>query len=206
MDKDFKIIRLILGEYGTNCYILYSNDEAIIIDPAGEAEKIIKAIDERKLTPSKILLTHAHPDHFGALDTIREHYKIKAYISVKDEDMLEKRSKELMSMLGLNSYIKADEYYKEGDLIDFSGGKIEVIETPGHTPGGVCLLIDNILFSGDTLFYLSIGRTDLPGGDFEEIMNSLNKLMKLDKKIIVLPGHGQETTIGFEQENNPFIR
>lgn len=204
--RNFKILRLVLGSYATNCYILFSEKEAIIIDPAAEPNQIIKEIEKRNLKPSKILLTHAHPDHFGALDELRKQYNIKAYINKNDEEMLEKRSKELMQMLGMDSYIKADEYYSQGDIINFEGADIEVIETPGHTPGGVCLKIDDILISGDTLFYTSIGRTDLPGGDFDVLMNSIKKLMDLDSNTIVLPGHGQETQIGFEKLNNPFLR
>ena len=206
MERKFKILRLTLGSYATNCYILFSNEEAIIIDPAAEAEKIIKAIEDNNLKPTKILLTHAHPDHFGALDEVRNHFGIEAYISKNDEEMLERRSKELNRMLGINSYLKAEHYYSEGDIINFSGGDIRVLETPGHTPGGVCLLIDDILISGDTLFYGSIGRTDLPGGDYDTLMSSLKKLTNLNDNILVLPGHGQETQIGFEKIYNPFLQ
>lgn len=195
-----------MGSYATNCYIIFTYDEAVIIDPAAESNKIIKAIEDNNLKPSKILLTHAHPDHFGALEEIRDKYKIDAYVCKNDEEMLEKRSRDLKKMLGMDSYIKADQYYSEGDAISFSGGDIKVIETPGHTPGGVCLMIDDILISGDTLFYRSIGRTDLPGGDYDVLMESLEKLTKLDDGVIVLPGHGQETQIGFEKAYNPFLQ
>ena len=204
---DFKIIRLVLGAYQTNCYIIYNNDlNAVIIDPGAEADKIFKVIDEYNLKVDKIILTHAHPDHFGAIEEVRNKYNIKVYMCDKDRDMLENRSKELSSMLGIDSSgIKADIFLKEDDEIEFFDKKFKVIETPGHTPGGMCLLIDKVLIAGDTLFKGSIGRTDLPGGDFDVIMKSLEKLMKLDDDILVLPGHGPETTIEYERNFNPFI-
>ena len=204
---DFKIIRLVLGAYQTNCYIIYNNDlNAVIIDPGAEADKIFKVIDEYNLKIDKIILTHAHPDHFGAIEEVRNKYNIKVYMCDKDRDMLENRSKELSSMLGIDSSgIKADIFLKEDDEIEFFDKKFKVIETPGHTPGGMCLLIDKVLIAGDTLFKGSIGRTDLPGGDFDVIMKSLEKLMKLDDDILVLPGHGPETTIEYERNFNPFI-
>lgn len=204
---DFKIIRLVLGAYQTNCYIIYNNDlNAVIIDPGAEADKIFKVVDEYNLKVDKIILTHAHPDHFGAIEEVRNKYNIKVYMCDKDRDMLENRSKELSSMLGIDSSgIKADIFLKEDDEIEFFDKKFKVIETPGHTPGGMCLLIDKVLIAGDTLFKGSIGRTDLPGGDFDVIMKSLEKLMKLDDDILVLPGHGPETTIEYERNFNPFI-
>lgn len=206
MDRNFKILRMVLGSYATNCYVIFSENDAVIIDPAANAQAIIDALNENNITPTKIFLTHAHPDHFGALDNIREQYGIEAYICEKDEKMLEERSKELKNMLGKYESIKADKYYKSGDKILFENTFFEVIETPGHTPGGVCLKIDDILFSGDTLFLGSIGRTDLPGGNFDVILQSLDNLMKLDSNVIVLPGHGDSTAIGYEKIHNPFIR
>ncbi|RVU55263.1 MBL fold metallo-hydrolase [Anaerosphaera multitolerans] len=205
---DFKIIRLVLGDYQTNCYILFNeNKEAIIIDPGAEAHKVINAVKENDLKVLSIIITHAHPDHFGALEKVRDEFKVKAYLSEDDSEMLAKRSGELNGMLGVKDEpLKADILVKDGDTIPFGNKELKVISTPGHTPGGICLLIDKVLFSGDTLFYGSIGRTDFPGGDYDTIIASLHKLMKLDKDIVVLPGHGPETSIEFERANNPFIR
>ena len=204
---DFKIMRIPVGSYQANCYIVFNKDkEAVVIDPGAHANLIIENINKNNLKVSKILLTHAHPDHFGALKEVRDYYKVPCYISENDEKMLEDRSGNLGSMLGLKSEpLRADILFKDGDLIEFGNKKIKVIMTPGHTPGGACFLLDNVLFTGDTLFYSSIGRTDLPGGDYDTIISSLMKLMKLPGDIIVLPGHGPETKIDFERENNPFI-
>lgn len=205
---DFKILRMPLGSYQTNCYIIFNKEnEAIIIDPGAQADDILKAVEERNLKVTKILLTHAHPDHFGALEEVRNALNVPAYIHHIDEEMLEKRSGELSSMLGIKSEpLTADKLLNDGDVIKFGDKDIKVIFTPGHTPGGVCYLIDNILFSGDTLFQGSIGRTDLPGGDYDVILNSLKNLIKLPDDTIVLPGHGPESQISFEKLNNPFIR
>ncbi|MGO3751300.1 MAG: MBL fold metallo-hydrolase [Peptoniphilaceae bacterium] len=205
---DLKIFRLALGSYQTNCYIIFNkNNKAVIIDPGAQAEDIIKAVENNKLIVDKIILTHAHPDHFGALEEVRDKFNVKAYLSAKDIDMLSKRSLELKSILGMDSKpIIADYILEDGDKIPFDDKEFKVIATPGHTPGGICLYIDNFLFSGDTLFNGSIGRTDLPGGDYDSIMLSLKNLMKLPDDTIVLPGHGPETSIGYEKLNNPFIR
>lgn len=205
---DFKILRLILGDYQVNCYIVFDEENnAVIIDPGAEASKIISAVKEHNLNVKYIILTHAHPDHFGALDEIRREFKVKAYLSEDDSEMLANRSSQINGMLGLKvSPLKADILVKDGDLIEFGDKNFKVIATPGHTPGGICLLLDNVLFSGDTLFYGSIGRTDLPGGDYDTIIKSLHKLMELDKDTIVLPGHGSETNIEFERANNPFLK
>lgn len=205
---DFKIIRMPVGSYQANCYIVFNDEnEAIIIDPGAQPFDILKAVEERNLKVSKILLTHAHPDHFGALKEVREKLNVPAYISTKDEVMLEDRSGNLGEMLGIKSEtLKADVIFNENDYIDFGNKKIQVILTPGHTPGGACFLLDDILFTGDTLFSGSIGRTDLPGGDYDTIMESLRELMNLPADTIVLPGHGPETTIAQEKINNPFIR
>ena len=205
---DFKIIRMPVGSYQANCYIVFNDEnEAIIIDPGAQPFDILKAVEERNLKVSKILLTHAHPDHFGALKEVREKLNVPAYISTKDEVMLEDRSGNLGEMLGIKSEtLKADVIFNENDYIDFGNKKIQVILTPGHTPGGACFLLDDILFTGDTLFSGSIGRTDLPGGDYDTIMESLRELMNLPADTVVLPGHGPETTIAQEKINNPFIR
>ncbi|EFI42250.1 MBL fold metallo-hydrolase [Peptoniphilus sp. oral taxon 386] len=205
---DFKIIRLTLGAYQTNCYIIFDkNNNSVIIDPGAEAKAIIKEIEDRNLTVDKIILTHAHPDHFGALDDVRKHFNVKAFLGRDDNIMLEDRSSELNLVLGLKpNKISADVLVEDGDLISFGDKYFKVISTPGHTPGGICLLIGNVLFSGDTLFCGSIGRTDLPGGDYETILESLKLLVQLPDNTIVLPGHGPESSIEYEKQNNPFIR
>lgn len=204
---DLKIIRLPLGSYQTNCYIIFDkNNNAVIIDPGSEASVILDELKERNLKAEYILLTHAHPDHFGAVNEINKELNVDIYISEDDKLLLETRSKDLSRTLGIDTEeVIANKYLRNNDSIKFGDHAFKVISTPGHTEGSICLLLDNILFSGDTLFFRSIGRTDLLGGNYEDIIASLNKLMDLDDDIIVLPGHGQETTIGFEKQNNPFI-
>ena len=208
---DFKIICTPVGSYQANCYFLYNDkNEAIIIDPGAEAKNIVDFVKERGFRVSKILLTHAHPDHFGAMREVRKALNVPAYISEKDEVLMEDRCQTVMnSLLDLGvtmNDVKADVLFKDGDEIPFGDKKIKVILTPGHTPGGACFMIDNVLFTGDTLFRGSIGRTDLPGGDYSKIMDSLKKLMTLPDSTIVLPGHGGETTIGLEKQINPFVQ
>lgn len=208
---DFKIICTPVGSYQANCYFLYNkNNEAIIIDPGAQAKNIIDFVKERNFKVSKILLTHAHPDHFGAMREVRKALDVPAYISEDDEKLMEERCQTVMESLldlgiGMDD-VKADILIKDGDEIEFGDKKIKVILTPGHTPGGACFLLDNVIFTGDTLFRGSIGRTDLPGGDTDKIMESLKILMDLPDDTVVLPGHGSETTIGFEKQINPFVQ
>lgn len=208
MELDFKIIATPVGSYQANCYVIYNKEkEAIIIDPGAEGENIIDMINERGFKVSKILLTHAHPDHFGAMRKVRDAFDVPVYLSEDDEELLETRSKDICKQLGIElESLKADILFKDEDEISFGDKNIKVILTPGHTPGGACFLLDNVLFSGDTLFKGSIGRTDLPGGDTDTIFKSLKKLMELPNDTIVLPGHGPQTNIQFEKMVNPFVR
>jgi hydroxyacylglutathione hydrolase len=182
MERKEKIAKMIVkqivvGPLETNCYLLTDEKtkEIAIIDPGDEAEKISNAIKDNNLKPKFILLTHAHPDHVGALSALKNELKIP--------------------------FLKT----KEGDAIKIGDIAIKVIETPGHTPESVCFIADKFIFSGDTLFKGGIGRTDLEGGDFNQIQKSLNRLMEFPDDFEVWPGHGEETTIGEEKKNNPFL-
>lgn len=203
-----KVIQMELGNFATNTYIIYDEDlNAVIIDPASEAKKIISTIEKNNLKPKFVLLTHGHPDHVGALYELKEKYNLKVYINEKDQEMLETNSTYFGPMLGLDiKDVKGDSYLKDGQELSLGNLKFKIIETPGHTKGGVCILIENILFSGDTLFLGSMGRTDFPGGNEEEIFSSLKKLMELPDETVVLPGHGPKTTIGYERKYNPYVR
>ncbi|ERT56902.1 MBL fold metallo-hydrolase [Peptoniphilus sp. BV3C26] len=203
-----KVIQMELGNFATNTYIIYDeNLDAVIIDPAAEAKKIISTIEKNNLKPKFVLLTHGHPDHVGALYELKEKYNLKVYINEKDQEMLETNSTYFGPMLGLDiKDVKGDSYLKDGQELSLGNLKFKIIETPGHTKGGVCILIENILFSGDTLFLGSMGRTDFPGGNEEEIFSSLKKLMELPDETVVLPGHGPKTTIGYERKYNPYVR
>lgn len=164
------IQKIIVGPLDTNCYLLAdeSTGEAAIIDPGDEAGKIIKRVEEAGLRPKFILLTHRHPDHVGALVEIKDHFKI--------------------DVLGP----------KEGEKIKLGELEIQTMETPGHTPDGVCFIIGENVISGDTLFKDGIGRTDFPGGDFIRMKDSLSRLFEFPAHFKVFPGHGPETTIGEE--------
>ena len=203
-----KVIQMELGNFATNTYIVYDEDlNAVIIDPAAEAKKIISTMEKNNLKPKFVILTHGHPDHVGALYELKEKYNLKVYINEKDQEMLQTNSTYFGPMLGLDIRdVKGDFYLKDGQELSLGDLKFKIIETPGHTKGGVCILIENILFSGDTLFLGSMGRTDFPGGDEKEIFSSLKKLMQLPDETIVLPGHGPKTTIGYERKYNPYVR
>lgn len=203
-----KIIRLTVGPLQENCYIVYNKEnECVIIDPGYESQRIIDTIEKEELKPLYILLTHGHIDHIGAVKDLKDKYGISVYIHNKDKDMLEKPNKNSASLYGMSvNGAKADYFVKEGNDIKFSDDSFKVIETPGHTGGGVCYKLDNILFSGDTLFLGSIGRYDFPESSGLDLMNSLKKLTLLDKDTIVLPGHGPETSIEYEINYNPYLK
>lgn len=203
-----KIIKLVVGMLQENCYILYGEDKnAFIVDPGGSSDLIIETIEKNKLNLKFILITHGHVDHVGAVARLKEKYNVHVYMSEIDKDFLESPEKMRSSSFGLETTPASVEHtVKEGDEIPFGKYFIKVIETPGHTLGSVCYLYNNVLFSGDTLFNGSIGRTDFPESDQEKMQQSLKKLKSLDDKIYVLCGHGPETQIGNEKLNNPFMR
>ena len=192
-----------------NCYIVYSqkSKEGIIVDPGGDRDKILKTIEENELHIKNIVLTHGHGDHIGAVLELRE--KLAAPVLIHEDDliMLQDANINLSSSMAIGSVeIKPDKLLKDGDTIETGDLKVEVIHTPGHTPGCISLKVGKYLLSGDTLFKSSIGRTDLIGGNFDEIIKSIKeKLLVLDDEVIVLPGHGDKTTILAEKMYNPFL-
>lgn len=211
--RGYKVIveKLAVGPYASNCYIVgsQSNKEGMIIDPGDEAKGILKKVKELKLDIKLIVLTHGHIDHTGALKEVREATGATVAVHTDDAQSLG-RGVSLISVLmpGLSypTPPPPDRLLKDGDSIDIGDLHFLVLHTPGHTPGGICLLGEGVVFSGDTLFNYGIGRTDLPGGSYNQIMNSLQtKLMTLPDDTIVYPGHGPRTTIGAEREGNPFL-
>ncbi len=191
--------------FGTNMYLVWDEDskKAFIVDPGAESVQMENAISENKLQPEYIILTHAHGDHTGGIDPLKEKYPgIKLVANRAERKMLAERSR----ISGGEGHT-ADIEVTDGDTLDVGPMHLCFIDCPGHTPGGMSILLGKVLFSGDTLFMSSVGRTDLPGGDWETLMHTIReKLFVLPDDTVVLPGHMQETTIGFEKRCNPFVR
>ncbi len=191
----------------TNCYFLESENAAIVIDPGYERESILTFLNKNEGKERLILLTHGHFDHIGGADYLRQKTGVKIGIgaldvpALSDDDLncayLFKRKLEPFS---------ADYKYLDDDLIKVGDIELKVIFTPGHTVGGVSYLCGDNLFSGDTLFKTSVGRTDFAGGSFEELEKSIKKLYTLPDETVVYSGHGESSTIGFEKKYNPFVR
>ncbi len=198
-----QVKKVVLGPYVENAYILVHEDtkEAIIIDPGDEAQSLIKYINDLNVELKYILLTHGHIDHVGAVDALRDAYDVPVYISELDMTYIEKKKTAFGTMR------RAEYFLREGDDLYFGEEKITIFETPGHSKGSLSYLIGGILFAGDVLFQNSIGRTDLPGGDFEELINSIKtKFFPLPEKTQVMPGHGPQTTLAMERAFNSFLR
>ena len=182
-------------------------NEAAIIDPGAEFNKINNKISDMGVTPKIVILTHYHGDHIGAGEEVIEKYGTKVYIHTEDAEALNNSNMNFSkTMFGKGINIKADEKLNDGDVISLGELKFEIIHTPGHTKGGICIKVGNIMMTGDTLFNSSIGRTDLPGGSFEEIIKSIKeKIFKYDDDTIIYPGHMSATTIKKEKQYNPFV-
>lgn len=195
----------ISGPIDANNYLLIDGDEAVLIDCSEFKSEILKELENIKL--KYILLTHGHFDHVLGVNAMREATGAKVLVQKNDVERMEE-SAQIMQTFGVQGVETplADEYLNDGDVIEFGNTKINVIATPGHTQGCVCYLVDGKLFSGDTLFRNSVGRCDLPGGDFEKLSNSVKaKLFTMDDNTVVYPGHGPETTIGYEKQYNELI-
>lgn len=181
--------------------------ECVIVDPGEEAGKIADFIEKKELKPVAILLTHGHFDHIGAVDEIRNRYGIKVYAAAAEKETLENPDINLSSQFGGGYTVKADEFLNDGQEIELLGEKVRCLLTPGHTKGGMCYYFtgSGILFSGDTLFQQSVGRTDFPGGSMGEIVRSIReKLFVLPDYVRVYTGHGMMTNLKDEKMLNPF--
>ncbi len=199
-----------VGMLRSNSYIVYDDrvGEAILIDAGDDAWKILESIQERKVEVRGIYATHCHFDHVLAVQDLKDTLGLPFYIHQDDREILERMKEMTMGFLGIEvpDPPKPDGYVQEGDRIMVGGEVLEVIHTPGHSPGSVCYHGGGLIFSGDTLFRNSIGRTDAYGGDMGKIVRSIvDKIFNLPDTVKVLPGHGPSTTIGWEKRFNPFV-
>lgn len=199
---------LTLGPMQANCYLLECEEtlSAVVIDPGDDADVILNILEERKLNLELIINTHGHVDHIAANSDLKQKTNAQLCIHKLDADMIVNPQKNLSSFIGRAiSSSPASKILKDGDILEAGMISLKVIHTPGHSPGSICLLTDEAIFTGDLLFAGSIGRYDFPGSSYEQIINSLKKIMELDDNIEVYPGHGPITTIGEERSTNLFL-
>jgi hydroxyacylglutathione hydrolase len=213
MEQEAMILKtLAVGPFAANCYIVGSTStkQGMIIDPGADADTIIKTIQQTGLSISIIVITHAHMDHVGALREVQQKTTARFAIHEAEKGFVFSTPMRMLTSLGVSpvkSPPKPDRLLKDGDLIELGDLHFEVLYTPGHSSGGICLLGHGVVFSGDTLFKFGIGRTDFPGMSHERLMKSIGeKLMVLPDETIVYPGHGPPTTIGDERRMNPFLQ
>lgn len=206
---DLKIGRITLGMCQTNCYFLYREGETnvVFIDPADQGKYIYDKLTEKGFTVDAILLTHGHFDHIMGAKELRDLTDAKIYILEEDKVLIRDPYVNVSAQWAKKYTLEADEFLKDGQELTFGDKKCKVIATPGHTIGSCCFYFeeDKLLIAGDTLFYESVGRTDLPTGSMSKLQRSIqDKLMVLPEDVKVYPGHGMPTTIGHEKENNPY--
>lgn len=196
---------LTLGAYQTNCYVLANGNRCVLIDPGYEPESIASFLKTSGLTLEAILLTHGHFDHVGAVEELVQESHCALWMHRNDHDLP-------LDLIHLHYFPLAQcdftdvKFCKEGAVITAAGLSFTVLETPGHTPGSVCYQCENALFTGDTLFDGSCGRTDLPEGDWSQIKASLSRLKSITRNYQVYPGHGSATTMLAQRHNNPYLR
>ena len=208
--KKLELQKCIVGSVYTNCYFLKNkeNGELLIVDPGDAADTIERKVSEMQGKPVGILLTHGHFDHIMAADEVRKKHNIPIYASEKEETTL-LNPKVNLSVFGHGSCtLDADVYLKDLQTVELAGFSVQMIETPGHTVGSCCYYLkdEGVLFSGDTVFQGSVGRTDFPEGSIAAIVRSLHRLLDaLPDETEVYPGHDASTTIGYEKRYNPFV-
>lgn len=207
-----KIMYMVLGPFMTNTYILYNEEtmEGLVVDPSFSPEHYIKAISENKIHLRSIFLTHGHVDHMAGMNELRKAFPAaKMYMDKRDQPFLRDPEKNLSYMFPVPTLVDdADVWVKDGDEIETCGYTFQVIDTAGHTPGGISFYMkrEGLVFTGDSLFQGSIGRTDFPGGSLKELTGTIKKnLFSLPDSTVVLSGHGEQTTIGQEKKTNPFL-
>jgi len=193
-----EVLTITGGSLYTNCYMAWGEgDKCVLIDPGFDGNQILEQVRARGKQVEAILLTHGHFDHVGGVKAIAQETGCKVYIHKLDMELPQRMT------LGTVPYT---DNYGEGDALNLAGLSIQVLHTPGHTPGGVCLLCENIMFSGDTLFAGTCGRTDLPGSSYKDMWVSLARLAALEQDYRVLPGHGEDSLLSFEKNTNPYLQ
>ncbi len=206
----FKLIevkQLVVGDLSTNCYIVVSEGESLVIDPGGEGERIMKEITSMNTKVKLILNTHAHFDHIGANAVLAKSLNVPVAMSHLEVDYLREPpiSTWAFQMSGVEAF-EPQMTLQGGEKLSFGEAEALVLSTPGHSPGSLSFLVEKFLFCGDLLFKGSVGRTDLPGGSGEQLMQSLRQVAQLADDLIIYPGHGPATTLTEELENNPYLR
>lgn len=204
-----EIIMLTVGQVCTNCYILHKEgtDSCIVVDPGDEAKKIANQIHKHGWKCEGILLTHGHFDHITGVSELASYVGAKVYACKEEADVLKDPNLNASAMVGYEVALEPEILLRDGEKLEIAGFTFRVIHTPGHTKGGCCYYDaeEKNLFSGDTVFMESIGRTDLPTGNGKQILDSLrNKILVLPDDVKIYPGHGPETTVGYEAANNPY--
>lgn len=207
---EIKIESYLVSEFGTNCYFVINNEtkEMLVVDPGDNASMLIDTIEREQIKPVAILLTHGHLDHASAAEALAKEFQVKIYAHEAEKETLEDSRMNLTAAFGAAKKFRADVFVKDNEVLELIGCKIKVLFTPGHTPGGCCYYFNEqrILFSGDTLFCESVGRTDFPGGSSAALIRSIReKLLDLPDDVKVYPGHMSQTSIGTEKMYNPFI-
>ena len=209
MKFDVIVEKIVTGPFQENTFVVRSveSNQTLIIDPGDDEVRIIEFIRSKKLIPLAILNTHAHLDHIGAVSKLKESFNIPFYLH-EEEKMILDYYEESCEMFGLlpKQKPKVDKWLKNHKSLTIKDFKVKIINTPGHTPGGVCYEIDNHIFVGDTIFKGSVGRTDLPGGNWDNLKKSLFQLIDtVNHEKIVHSGHGDDTTLKHELVSNPFL-
>jgi glyoxylase-like metal-dependent hydrolase (beta-lactamase superfamily II) len=204
-----KVKKIISGSLDENCYVVYDSENlnAAIIDPGEDGDKVVLEIEKDGFNPEILINTHGHYDHIFSDDKIRAKFQIPLAIHKDEVPMLSDTYKNVSAVVGISGTVKApDILLEDNQEVKLSFTSFKVIHTPGHTKGGICLLFDKFLITGDTIFAGTIGRTDFDGGDYEEMRASLYKIKNLDSSLVIYPGHGNRTILANELRYNPYLK